>query len=116
MQAGVTDNVPLHVLGGNIIPVALGQEFMTTTAVRNATLALVVALPKENSTATGEPPAHQLTRPWAHLLPPRTCGHTAVCRRKSLYTSLPRPCCRLSPHCARRRQSIRQSEGRLLWH
>ena len=57
MQAGVTDNVPLHVLGGNIIPVALGQEFMTTTAVRNATLALVVALPKENSTATGEPPA-----------------------------------------------------------
>ena len=56
VQAGVTDNVPLHVLGGNIIPVALGQEFMTTTAVRNATLALVVALPKENSTATGEPP------------------------------------------------------------
>ena len=57
MQAGVTDNVPLHVLGGNIIPVALGQDFMTTTAVRNATLALVVALPKENSTASGEPHA-----------------------------------------------------------
>ena len=54
MQAGVTDNVPLHVLGGNIIPVALGTQFMVTEDVRNATISLVVALPAENSTSTGE--------------------------------------------------------------
>ena len=53
MQAGVTDNVPLHILGGNIIPVALGQQFMLTEDVRNATLALIVALPAENSTSSG---------------------------------------------------------------
>ena len=53
MQAGITDNVPLHVLGGNIIPVALGQQFMITEEVRNASLALIVALPKANSTSTG---------------------------------------------------------------
>ena len=88
MQAGVTDNVPLHVLGGNIIPVALGQEFMTTTAVRNATLALVVALPKENSTATGEPPAHQLTRPWAHLFASSHMrAHRRVPKKEPLYVS-----------------------------
>ena len=54
MQAGITDNVPLHVLGGNIIPVALGQQFMVTEEVRNASLALIVALPKANSTSTGK--------------------------------------------------------------
>ena len=54
MQAGVTDNVPLHVLGGNIIPVALGEQFLRTDDVRNASLALIVALPKENVTANGE--------------------------------------------------------------
>ena len=53
MQAGVTDNVPLHILGGNIIPVALGQQFMLTEEVRNASLALIVALPAENSTSSG---------------------------------------------------------------
>ena len=54
LQAGVTDNVPLHVLGGNIIPVALGTQFMVTEDVRNANISLVVALPAENSTSTGE--------------------------------------------------------------
>ena len=53
-QANVTDNVPLHVLGGNIVPMALGKEFMLTRDVRNASLALVVAFPAENSTMTGE--------------------------------------------------------------
>ena len=57
MQAGVTDNIPLHVLGGNIIPVALGDLFMRTDDVRNASLALIVALPAENSTATREFPS-----------------------------------------------------------
>lgn len=54
MQAGVTDNVPLHVLGGNIIPVALGEQFLRTDDVRNASISLIVALPKENTTAGGE--------------------------------------------------------------
>lgn len=49
----MTDNVPLHVLGGNIIPMALGSEFMLTQAVRNASHALVVAFPKANSTYAG---------------------------------------------------------------
>ena len=54
MQAGITDNVPLHVLGGNIIPVALGEQFLRTEDVRNASISLIVALPKENTTAKGE--------------------------------------------------------------
>ena len=54
MQAGVTDNVPLHVLGGNIIPMALGEQFLRTDDVRNASLSLIVALPKENTTVNGE--------------------------------------------------------------
>lgn len=52
-QADITDNVPLHVLGGNIIPIALGSQFMLTQAVRNASHALVVAFPKANSTYAG---------------------------------------------------------------
>ena len=52
----MTDNVPLHVLGGNIVPMALGKQFMLTRDVRNASLALVVAFPAENSTATGSFP------------------------------------------------------------
>lgn len=52
-QAELTDNVPLHVLGGNIIPIALGSQFMLTQAVRNASHALVVAFPKANSTYAG---------------------------------------------------------------
>ena len=55
-RANVTDNVPLHVLGGNIVPMALGKQFMLTRDVRNASLALVVAFPAENSTMTGEAP------------------------------------------------------------
>ena len=66
MQAGVTDNVPLHVLGGNIIPVALGQQFMVTEEVRNASLALIVALPAENSTSSGTFLARS-----KHLIPTR---------------------------------------------
>ena len=56
VQADITDNVPLHVLGGNILPMALGKQFMLTSDVRNASLALVVAFPAENSTMTGEAP------------------------------------------------------------
>ena len=55
-QANTTDNVPLHVLGGNIVPMALGKQFMLTRDVRNASLAFVVAFPAENSTATGSLP------------------------------------------------------------
>lgn len=49
----MTDNVPLHVLGGSIVPMALGKQFMLTSDVRNASLAFVVAFPAENSTVSG---------------------------------------------------------------
>ena len=58
-QAGITDNVPLHVLGGNIVPMALGKEFMLTRDVRNASLALVVAFPAENTTMAGGAPRNE---------------------------------------------------------
>jgi hypothetical protein len=53
VQASVTDDIPLHVLGGNIVPMAMGSQFMLTQDVRNSSLALVVAFPAENSTTTG---------------------------------------------------------------
>jgi len=47
-QAGVTDDIPVHVLGGNIVPLATpaaGSAFNTTTAARTAPLTLLAALP-----------------------------------------------------------------------
>lgn len=70
-QAEITDNVPLHVLGGNIVPMALGTDFMLTEAVRNASHALVVAFPKANSTYAGP---HALPLPLIFLVSaPVTC-------------------------------------------
>jgi len=47
-QAGVTDDVPLHLLAGNVLPMAKGHH-MTTVDVRNSSLVLVVAVPKDNA-------------------------------------------------------------------
>ena len=61
-QAGVTDDVPLFVLAGNVVPLAKGHH-MTTVDVRNSSLVLVVAVPKDNaafpavSTAAWQTPA-----------------------------------------------------------
>lgn len=47
-QAGVTDDIPVHVLGGNIVPLATppaGAPFNTTAEARGAPLTLLVALP-----------------------------------------------------------------------
>eukprot|EP00884_Botryococcus_braunii_P022777 jgi/Botrbrau1/9183/Bobra.0236s0014.1 len=52
VTAGVTDDVPLHVAGGFILP--LGQGGMTTTEARTSPLTLLVAFPK-NSSAAGLP-------------------------------------------------------------
>lgn len=49
-QAGVTDDVPLHVLAGNVVPLAKGHH-MTTVDVQNSSLVLVVAVPKDNVAA-----------------------------------------------------------------
>ena len=49
-QAGVTDDVPLHVLAGNVVPLAKGHH-MTTVDVQNSSLVLVVAVPKDNVVA-----------------------------------------------------------------
>ncbi|KAK9822226.1 hypothetical protein WJX81_001471 [Elliptochloris bilobata] len=50
LNAGVTDDVPLHVLAGNVVPLAKGHH-MTTVDVRNSSLVLVVAVPKDNVVA-----------------------------------------------------------------
>ena len=47
-QADVTDNTPIFILGGNILP--FGQGGMTTTEARTSPLTLIVAL--ANATAT----------------------------------------------------------------
>ena len=47
-QAGVTDDVPLHLLAGNVLPMSKGHH-MTTVDVRNSSLVLVVAVPKDNA-------------------------------------------------------------------
>ena len=44
----MTDDVPLHVLAGNVVPLAKGHH-MTTVDVRNSSLALLVAVPKDNA-------------------------------------------------------------------
>jgi hypothetical protein len=44
----VTDDIPVHVLGGNIVPLATpaaGSAFNTTAAARAAPLTLLAALP-----------------------------------------------------------------------
>lgn len=45
LHAGLTDDVPLHIAGGVIIP--LGPGGLTTKAAREGDLTLVVALPRE---------------------------------------------------------------------
>eukprot|EP00884_Botryococcus_braunii_P003098 jgi/Botrbrau1/1278/Bobra.0163s0061.1 len=47
LQAGLTDDVPLHIAGGFIVP--LGQGGMTTTEARTSPLSLLVAFPKDPS-------------------------------------------------------------------
>ena len=49
-QAGVTDDVPLHMLSGNVVPLSKGHH-MTTVDVQNSSLVLVVAVPKDNVVA-----------------------------------------------------------------
>lgn len=49
-QAGVTDDVPLHVLAGNVVPLSKGHH-MTTVDVQNSSLVLLVAVPKDNVVA-----------------------------------------------------------------
>ena len=44
----MTDDVPLFVLAGNVVPLAKGHH-MTTVDVRNSSLVLVVAVPKDNA-------------------------------------------------------------------
>ena len=58
-QANVTDNVPLHVLGGIVLPLSRGG--MTTAAVRASPLTLLIAL--------GQPYAPHVPR----------CGACSMC-------------------------------------
>ncbi len=74
-QAGVTDDVPLHLLAGNVLPMAKGHH-MTTVDVRNSSLVLVVAVPKDNAAfpavrVCGSRPAgcHRGTPPTWHARP-----------------------------------------------
>ena len=57
-QADVTDNTPVHVLGGNILPIG-GEGSMTTTAARASPLTLLVAL----TTLGAQPPADRCSGP-----------------------------------------------------
>jgi hypothetical protein len=54
VQANVTDNTPIHVLGGNILPISRGG--MTTAAARSAPLSLLVALGKAPQGSGGSTP------------------------------------------------------------
>ncbi|CAL5218429.1 g109 [Coccomyxa viridis] len=52
VQANVTDNTPIYILGGNILP--FGQGGMTTTEARTSPLKLVVALANATGNATAD--------------------------------------------------------------
>ncbi len=52
VQANVTDNTPIYILGGNILP--FGQGGMTTTQARTSPLKLVVALANTTGSATAD--------------------------------------------------------------
>ena len=49
MQVGLTDNTPINVMGGTIVP--LGQGGMVTDSARNSSLTLVVAFPPMNGSS-----------------------------------------------------------------
>lgn len=51
MQVGLTDNVPVHVLGGSIVPIGVAGSSSTATALR-VPLTLFVALPRGGAGAT----------------------------------------------------------------
>ena len=55
MQVGLTDNAPIYIAGGTIMP--LGQGGMVTDAARNSSLTLIVAFPSLNSSAAPVRPA-----------------------------------------------------------
>ncbi len=50
MQAGLTDNTPIYILGGNILP--FGQGGMTTSQAKASPLTLVAALANATSVNT----------------------------------------------------------------
>ena len=51
VQVGLTDNVPVHVLGGSIVPIGAAGSSSTAAALR-APLTLLVALPRRGAGAT----------------------------------------------------------------
>lgn len=72
LQAGLEDNPPVYVLGGNMIPLG-ASSLMTTTALRASNLTLLAAFP-----APGSPPFERCgqactVQSTAKLLV--TCGH-----------------------------------------
>ena len=69
MQVGITDDVPLFVLGGTIV--TLGGGGMTTDAARNSTLTFVVALP-----SSADVPAPALC---GNGCPPASNGSLTAC-------------------------------------
>lgn len=42
-QVGITDDIPVYVLGGTVVP--LGEGGLTTDVARNSSLTLLVAMP-----------------------------------------------------------------------
>ena len=72
LQAGMEDNPPVYVLGGNIVPLG-ASGLMTTTALRASNLTLLAAFP-----APGSPPFERCGKRCTvqstakHLV---TCGH-----------------------------------------
>ena len=51
MQVGLTDNVPVHVLGGSIVPIGAAGSSSTAAALR-VPLTLLIALPRDGAGAT----------------------------------------------------------------
>ena len=62
LQVQLTDNAPIYILGGTVLP--LGQGGMVTDAAKNSSLTLVVAFPATNGTS---PPVRILDS--QHCLP-----------------------------------------------
>ena len=72
MQAGLEDNPPVYILGGNIIPLG-SSGLMTTTALRASNLTLLTAFPSAHS-----PPFERCGQGCAVPSTPSrlvTCGH-----------------------------------------
>ncbi len=81
LQAGVTDNTPVHVLGGSVVPI--GQPgSMTTATARASPLTLLVALAPANASRGAQRCAGPCAVPQVLFQYRRPCPMHASCAQR----------------------------------